>query len=102
MGETTCVSDNHRPGTQFSENWPRRAWHSPQVSTSLRNVAGATTARGIAGLRIDLPSDVAALVELNDEPLGIVGPAEWPPALPGPAPSRRAASPVRGRLRSRR
>ena len=34
------VSDSQRPGTQSSENSPRRAWHRPQVSTSLRTRAG--------------------------------------------------------------
>jgi len=40
-GETTCVSESHAPGIQSSEIVPRRAWQNPQVSTSLRSVAGA-------------------------------------------------------------
>ena len=78
------MSDSDRPGTQSSENAPRRAWHRPQVSTSLRSVAGGKLRRGIAGLRIDRPGDIAPFVEANEQPLvAVFDLAERPPALLG-------------------
>ena len=102
-GETRCVSDSHRPGTQSSESCSRRAWHSPQVSTSLRSVGGVKAWVALPVLGIDRPDDDRAA--RRSEPAG-----PWlgrrscrtATSFAARAPRRRAASPGRGRPRSRR
>ena len=78
-----CVSDSDRPGTQASENWLRRAWHSPQVSTSARNARGALLRMALPVAGIGRPGRITPLGKARQRvPCRVVGLSEWPPALP--------------------
>ena len=82
---------------------PRRAWHRPQVSTSLRSVGGREAARRVAGR-----ADRSARRRRAARRSGPAAPCadrrscRTATSSAARAPSRRAASPGRGRPRSRR